>query len=92
VQKWLLAEVFFLAHHSARFLIVKYHPFRHSVSLGRGPGDIDQIVRDNPQPNPSLHAIVPLVPASKETMPSLEHTNPPLAPSVPTISETLATP
>src|SRR5207253_7775272 len=55
---------------------------------GQNSSDVDQIIRNHAQSNPSLHAIIAAISTSIQTMPSFEHTDPAFATGSPCLSLT----
>ena len=51
--------------------------FRH------GPADVDAIIRDHPEPDPTLHAGIAFVAAARESMSPLDHADAALASGAP---------
>jgi hypothetical protein len=52
---------------------------------GDSAADIDEIIGDDPKPDPALHSIAAGISAPVEAMPSLAHTDASLAPGAPSL-------
>ena len=61
-------------------------PAHSGSSAPKASRDVDQVVRNDPEPYPALHSVQSVIQTPVQPVPSLQHTNPPFTSHAPALT------